>query len=414
MGTLFKRKQAGGKKGYWYCEYRDHTGKVRRESTKTKDKQSAKEILNHKESQAAKRASGVIDAAAERLTGQGKRPLAEHIGEFEAKMQTAGRSKIHVERVRLHIETIAEFCKFASLGDFTAEGVQAYAADLITTKGRSLRTVQAHLTSVKAFTKWARSTGRIASNPLDAVERPSPDSDRRLERRALTSEEWQRLHAATLAGPERMGMEPGERALLYEVALQSALRSNEVRQLTRGSLHLQAAAPYLTVKAAGTKNKKLARQYIDADLAKRLADHVARKAPAAPVFSLPDGREMADMIREDLAAARRVWIGEAGDNRKERDRRQACDFLAAVNHDDERIDFHALRHTCGAWLAMAGEHPKAIQTIMRHSTIVLTMDTYGHLFPEQTARAITALGKMMAGANPHELAASKAKERATG
>ncbi|MBI3862791.1 MAG: site-specific integrase, partial [Planctomycetia bacterium] len=37
-----------------------------------------------------------------------------------------------------------------------------------------------------------------------------------------------------------------------------------------------------------------------------------------------------------------------------------------------------MRHTCGAWLAMAGAHPKAVQAIMRHSTIVLTMDTYGH------------------------------------
>lgn len=27
---------------------------------------------------------------------------------------------------------------------------------------------------------------------------------------------------------------------------------------------------------------------------------------------------------------------------------------------------------------MAGAHPKAVQAIMRHSTIVLTMDTYGH------------------------------------
>ena len=29
---------------------------------------------------------------------------------------------------------------------------------------------------------------------------------------------------------------------------------------------------------------------------------------------------------------------------------------------------------------MAAAHPNAVQAIMRHSTIVLTMDTYGHLF----------------------------------
>ena len=41
----------------------------------------------------------------------------------------------------------------------------------------------------------------------------------------------------------------------------------------------------------------------------------------------------------------------------------------------------ALRHTCGAWAALGGAHPKAVQTLMRHSAITLTMDTYGHLFP---------------------------------
>jgi integrase len=48
-------------------------------------------------------------------------------------------------------------------------------------------------------------------------------------------------------------------------------------------------------------------------------------------------------------------------------------------------------------LAMAGAHPKAVQAIMRHSTIVLTMDTYGHLFPGQEAETISRLPRMMSG-----------------
>ena len=41
-------------------------------------------------------------------------------------------------------------------------------------------------------------------------------------------------------------------------------------------------------------------------------------------------------------------------------RREQSDFLADVNHEGERLDFHSLRHTCGAWLAMTGAHPKAV------------------------------------------------------
>jgi hypothetical protein len=60
------------------------------------------------------------------------------------------------------------------------------------------------------------------------------------------------------------------------------------------------------------------------------------------------------------------------------------------------LDFHSLRHTCGAWLAMTGAHPKAIQTVMRHSAITLTMDTYGHLFPGQEAETVARLPDMLA------------------
>ena len=58
------------------------------------------------------------------------------------------------------------------------------------------------------------------------------------------------------------------------------------------------------------------------------------------------------------------------------------------------LDFHSLRHTCGAWMAMANVRCKTVQTVMRHSTITLTMDTYGHLFPGQEAEAVGKLPEM--------------------
>jgi Phage integrase family len=63
--------------------------------------------------------------------------------------------------------------------------------------------------------------------------------------------------------------------------------------------------------------------------------------------------------------------------------------------DGTALDFHSLRHACGAWFARNGEHPKAIQAVMRHSSITLTMDTYGHLFPDQQSLAIQKLGDLM-------------------
>jgi integrase len=47
-----------------------------------------------------------------------------------------------------------------------------------------------------------------------------------------------------------------------------------------------------------------------------------------------------------------------------------------------QIRFHDLRHSAASILIAQGVHPKAIQELLRHSSIQLTMDTYGHLFEQ--------------------------------
>jgi hypothetical protein len=54
-------------------------------------------------------------------------------------------------------------------------------------------------------------------------------------------------------------------------------------------------------------------------------------------------------------------------------------------------NFHALRHTCGSWLADCGVHPKQIQEIMRHKDINLTMTRYGHSLRGRQAEAVAKL-----------------------
>ena len=111
---------------------------------------------------------------------------------------------------------------------------------------------------------------------------------------------------------------------------------------------------------------------------------------------MPPRTDVAEMFRADVADARQDWLKAAKQDAKEYLRRGESDFLGEKNHEGEFLDFHSLRHTCGAWLAMAGAHPKAVQSVMRHSTIVLTMDTYGHLFPGQDAATVARLPNMLA------------------
>ena len=111
---------------------------------------------------------------------------------------------------------------------------------------------------------------------------------------------------------------------------------------------------------------------------------------------MPHRTKLAAMLRADLAEARKLWLAEATHDPDEYSGREESDFLAATNHDGEVVDFHALRHTTGAWRTMAGVHPKVVQTIMRHSTVELTLGTYGHLAPGQAADAVEQLRDMLA------------------
>ncbi len=46
-----------------------------------------------------------------------------------------------------------------------------------------------------------------------------------------------------------------------------------------------------------------------------------------------------------------------------------------------RYGMHALRHFFASWAIERGFTPKRVQALMGHSSIQMTFDTYGHLFP---------------------------------
>ena len=393
MATVFKR---GGKKakGHWYASWTDYNGKRATKCTFTTDKATAERIARKHEADAALRREGVIDPTLDAIGKESQRSIESHLTDYESKLRAAHRTEKHIETTAGFIRKIAEHAGFKTASDITADGVNRYAGKL-RDDGRSARTIQSHLTAIKSFSKWLADHHKLPRNPLASVKKPNPKADRRRERRMLLPEEWRWLETATETGPERYGITGGERLLLYRTAIQSGLRSNELRSLTRGSLYLESDPPYITCKAGSTKNRRDARQYIQPELAAALKAHIATKAPKAPVFAMPHATNVASMLKDDLDAARKQWLDKAKDAPQEYAQRQQSDFLADANHEGEVIDFHSLRHTCGAWLAMTGAHPKVVQQVMRHQSITLTMDTYGHLFPGQEADAVARLRQML-------------------
>ena len=394
MATVFKRGGRKNRGGSYSIQWFDHNGKRQTKSARTTDKATAERIAAKLESDAALRREGVIDPTLDAISRESGRTIESHLADFESKLRGPNRTEKHIKYTVQFIRWIAEYAGFKTAADISADGVNRYAGKL-RDEGRAARTIQAHLNAIKAFTKWLTEHHKLPRDPLASVKKPNPKADRRRERRMLLPDEWRRLETATRAGPVRYGMTGDERLLLYCTAIQTGLRSNELRSLTRGRLYFDATPPYITCKAGSTKNRKDARQYIQPELASDLQAHITTKAPKTPVFNLPHESNLARMLRDDLAEARKQWITEAKDDPQEYAQRQQSDFLADDNHEGEITDFHCLRHTCGAWLAMRGVHANVVQKVMRHQSITLTMDTYGHLFPGQEADAVGRMREML-------------------
>jgi integrase len=397
MATVYKRGGKGNRGGYYYVSWNDHTGRRLTRCTRTTDKGAAERIGAKLESDAALRRDGVVDSQLEAVCAESRRSIELHLKDYEAKLGTAGRDPKHIRSTLTYIRAVAVAAGFEAAADINADGVNTFANDL-KTNGKSARTIQAYLTAIKSFTKWLFTHHKLLRDPLVSITKPNPKADRRYERRMLLPEEWDWLGKTVSENGELYGMAGDERAMLYATAIQTGLRANELRSLTRGRLFMANEPPYITCKAGSTKNKQDARLYIQRDLADALSRHVGRKSPKATVFAMPpEAEELVAALRADLKAARKAWLKAARHDPEEHERREQSDFLVDVNHESEVLDFHSLRHTCGAWLAMSGVHPKVVQTVMRHSSITLTMDTYGHLFPGQEADAVGRLPSMLSG-----------------
>ena len=83
------------------------------------------------------------------------------------------------------------------------------------------------------------------------------------------------------------------------------------------------------------------------------------------------------------------------------------------------VRFHDLRHFFASMLIAQGESAKYIQDQLGHSSIQVTFDTYGHLFPQSRRDAAdkldaalsTAFSNKTLGGQPNDLLEAKRAKR---
>ncbi len=367
----------------WYGRYHDHTGKLKSVPL-AKDKAAARAMLAALERQAERRRAGISDEFTEAAAG----PLAPLVAAFLADLKLRGRTDGYRAEAESLLGRIFVACGFATLADLRAGPLDLY----LSAMEGSARTRAKHRQAAVGFAAWLVRKGKLASNPLDSSTRPEGTTTRK--RRALTADELRAIVAvavdrplreATLIrwGPRtgrherrlpeeelaRLAVAGRNNALLYRTAFYTGLRADELRSLWAGDLVTAGPLPCLHLPGERTKNGDDADLPLPPRLAADLAAWIADRnlGPGDPLFAVP--HETAKLLRADLAAA-------------------------GIPYRDARgrvADFHALRASLASHLNAAGVGITAAKNLMRHSTIVLTADTYHDPALDETRAALARL-----------------------
>ena len=354
MASIFKR---GGKKnrdGCYYIAYYERPG-LRRTVRGCADLRATEALSRKLEADAMLRREGVIDPKAEKLSRSEAQPLAEQLEAFAATMTGKGAAPKHVSSTVSYIRTMSEACGFSKPADLDAAKVSAHVVDL-KRQGKSARAINARLTALKSFARWLFRTERMRTDPMMQVGKLNSKADRRHQRRALGDDELARLIRAAEQGPEVLGMNGPERAMLYYMAIETGLRASELGSLTPESFDLaDLNRSTVEVGAAYSKHRRDDIIPIRRGLAEAVTAFNKGRPSTAKLFNMP--QKPACMLRRDLEAAKIAYRDESG----------------------RVVDFHALRHTFITRLARAGVPPAVAKSLARHSTITLTMDHYTHM-----------------------------------
>ncbi len=368
--TRFRRGEIWQRDGgtTWYAwHYCPDRRRWTRRSTGRTVRRAAAEVARQWVEEGERLASGLIQPA-DLAVGV---TLEHHIKEFlearrNAPEQVTGS---HLRQTEQRLRRLLAATGWQRLDDVTADSLLAGVAKLSAASrrsgGLSNASRNAFRLAARTFTRWAHRTGRLKADPLADVRKWRTEGFRTFQRRAMTPDEFRRLVEATESAPRRAGLSGLDRAMLYRVAVGTGFRRNELASLRATSFRLAGAQPVVVLEAVAAKSRKAVEQPVGPALAGRLRRWLAGRPPTwRPWGGLP--ATMGTVLRADAAAA-----GVA-----------ARDALGA------RLDFHALRHTFGTWLALAGVTPQEAQRLMRHSTVDLTMRVYTHLGREDLSRAM--------------------------
>jgi len=250
----------------------------------------------------------------------------------------------------------------ARLDELTAPDVQGMVARM-TGRGAGASSVRNAVTALRALYGWAIPHGYARRNPTRGLRLPAPTG-----RRERVPTLAQAMALVGAAGPS-------DRPAVA-LAAYAGLRLGEILALDADHLDLTALElrvdrswdePSRTMVAPKTATSRRTVPVV-APLAAILAELAPRQGLLMP------GRDPARPCSQTALRVRLrgQWTGL------------------------DRFGFHDLRHGFASMAIAAGMNPKEIQEAMGHSSIQVTFDLYGHLFPGARDRARETLDAWIA------------------
>ncbi len=252
------------------------------------------------------------------------------------------------------------------LGQLTAEEIEHWLNDELAS-GLAASSVHRHYRTLRRVLATAVEKDRLHANPCDRVRPP------KVTARKMVVLDWQQGVALAEAHPDRY------RALIY-LALDSGMRWSELTGLRRGQVELERRKVRVTEQLVQLADRSRVRRQPKTSAGVR---SITLSATTASIL----GRHLATFSAQDADAL--VFTNGAG-AAISHSSFQTHHLKRAMETAGVRCRFHDLRHTSVALAIAAGAHPKAIQVRMGHSSITVTLDRYGHLFPELDEAIATA------------------------
>lgn len=260
----------------------------------------------------------------------------------------------------------------------------------LTAAGSGAGTVRNVRDVLRLVLELARRSGAVKVNPVEGARAPrKPPSEMVFldaSQIMTLADEVANPPIHTGGGEHRRRSYP-ERGLLVRFAGFTGLRSAEIVALRTESIDLlrgrvqvvsSATEAYGKLQFGPPKTYQRRSVPLPGALVEEFTTHLAGQAPNAFVFTSSRGGP----LRHSNFYARH--------------------FKPAVLRSGlpEHTRFHDLRHSYAAMLIAEAAHPRAIMERMGHSTIQVTLGTYGHLFPTLEAALTDALDEVYRTAEP--------------